>query len=150
MREKIIERSILGILIAHATNFIISLVISIFVVKDGNFHFARPILIEQLGGEIPAVILQAILLTIFGAIFGGAGLIYERDDWGLTKQTVVHFTVLVSSFLLFGGILRWYPFNFVNLIGNVIIFSIFYFLIWVALYMKIKNDIERVNRKIGE
>lgn len=31
MREKIIERSILGILIAHATNFIISLVISIFL-----------------------------------------------------------------------------------------------------------------------
>lgn len=150
MKEKIIERSLLGILITHATNFIISLAISIFVVKDGIFHFARPILIEQLGGEIPAAILQAVLLTVLGAIFGGAGLIYEQDDWGLTKQTVVHFAILVGSFLIFGGILRWYPFNIVNIVGNVIIFAVFYFLIWVALYTKIRNDIERVNRKIGE
>ena len=83
MKEKIIERSLLGILITHATNFIISLAISIFVAKDGIFHFARPIFIEQFGGEIPAAILQAVLLTVLGVIFGCAGLIYERDDWGL-------------------------------------------------------------------
>lgn len=150
MKEKVIERTMMGIIIAHFINFIIAAAVNIFIVRDGHFHFLRPGMAEGFGGEIPAMILQSVILTIFGGIFGASSLIYERDDWGLTKQTAVHFPVLVGSYLIVGGLLHWYQFNAVNVIAYFLFFSVLYFLIWVGWYMKIKKDIERVNQKISE
>lgn len=150
MKQKILNRTISGILIGHAICFIIYAIISIFIIKDGRFYHLQPGLADKFGGEIPATIVQAILITVFGAVYGISGLVYEREDWGVTKQTAIHFAVLVSLFLIIGGILRWYPFTFAYIIQGVVIFSALYFLIWAAIYRKIKKDIERVNNRIAE
>ena len=66
MKKKIINRGLLGFPLGIAIGYIVSILVSLCA-GDGMFHFAKPELVEKVGSELNAVILQTVLSGILGA-----------------------------------------------------------------------------------
>ena len=63
---------------------IITLIISACI-GDGTFYSVAPELVEKMGNELNAVILQTVLCGILGADFAAASVIWELDSRSLAK-----------------------------------------------------------------
>ena len=59
MKKKIINRGLLGFPLGIAIGYIVSILVSLYA-GDGMFHFAKPELVEKVGSELNAVILQTV------------------------------------------------------------------------------------------
>ena len=62
---------------------------------------------EELGNELAAFLLQAIVSGVYGAVGMGASTVYWIEEWSIVKATVVHFIATISMFLLTSGFLKW-------------------------------------------
>ena len=60
MKKKLIQRGLLGIPLGIAIGFVITVVISCWI-GDGSFYPVQPKLMETMGSELNAVILQTVL-----------------------------------------------------------------------------------------
>ena len=61
-------------------------------VGDGNYYPVTPQLIETMGNELHAVMVQTVLCGLMGAGFAMASVIWELDSWSLAKQSGVYFS----------------------------------------------------------
>lgn len=149
MKNKFFSHIIPGIVISHTINFTINLITSL-IANDGHFNFLVPGFVERVGNEITAVVINAVLLTVFGAIYGYAGTIFEREDWSLMRQTVTHFLALIVTFILIGYYLMWLPQDFGTLLSALILFIIIYALIFFFIYRSVKKQITDANKKLAK
>ena len=91
MKKRRIFQGLLGFPIGIATGFVITILISMCV-GDGTFYPVTPELIETMGNELNAVILQTVLCGIMGSGFAMASAIWEMDSWSLAKQSGIYFS----------------------------------------------------------
>ena len=80
--------------IGLAISYIVTLIVSIIVGK-GNYYPVVPDTINTFGTELNAVIIQTVLSMLYGAVWGGASVIWELENWSLLKQSATHL-ILVS------------------------------------------------------
>ena len=78
MKKQIIKRGLFGFPVGIAIGFVITIIISVCV-RDGNFYPVTPELIETMGNEVNAVILQTVLCGIMGTGFAMASVIWELE-----------------------------------------------------------------------
>ena len=60
MKKKLIQRGLLGFPIGIAIGYLITVIISICI-RDGKFYPVNPVLIDTMGNELNAVLLQTAL-----------------------------------------------------------------------------------------
>ena len=89
MKKRILCRALTGAPIGLAISTAIT-IFSSFIYGDGNYYPVVPALVEQCGNEINAVVAQMIASLLYGAVWAGASVIWEMDDWSLLRQTVTH------------------------------------------------------------
>ena len=82
MKKKIIMRGLFGLPTGIAIGFVITLIISACI-GNGSFYPVTPELIDTMGNELNAVILQTVLCAIMGVGFAAASVIWELDSWSL-------------------------------------------------------------------
>ena len=147
MRRVILLRALrgapVGLLICHFITLVISL-------RHGNgTYLAVPQeLIADWGGELNAVLIQTGLCLAYGAMWGGASVIWEIERWSPLRMTLTHLAVTAGSTLPVAWLLRWMP---RSALGVGVYFAIFfgiYLCIWLGSYAKVKASIDRINRKM--
>ena len=131
MKKKLIQRGLLGFPLGIAIGFVITIFISIGV-GQGNYYAVRPELMDVMGGELNAVILQTVLCGIMGSCFAMASVI-----WDIAYVT------------------NWMEHTMIGILSYVGIFVAIFISVWLIQYfiwkMKIKRMNERVhNRSEGE
>ena len=89
MKKRILCRALIGAPIGLAISTAIT-IFSSLIYGDGNYYPVVPALVEQCGNEINAVVAQMIASLLYGAVWAGASVIWEMDDWSLLRQTVTH------------------------------------------------------------
>ena len=89
MKKRILCRALTGAPIGLAISTAIT-IFSSLIYGDGNYYPVVPALVEQCGNEINAVVAQMIASLLYGAVWAGASVIWEMDDWSLLRQTVTH------------------------------------------------------------
>lgn len=57
-------------------------------------------------------IIQIVGSALLGVICNGGSVAYEIDSWGLTKATLIHYTVSLGVFILACKLLHWFPSDF--------------------------------------
>lgn len=87
--KRILCRALIGAPIGLAISTAIT-IFSSLIYGDGNYYPVVPALVEQCGNEINAVVAQMIASLLYGAVWAGASVIWEMDDWSLLRQTVTH------------------------------------------------------------
>ena len=149
MKKKAILRGLLGVPLGIALGHLITIIISI-VIGDGNHLSAIPELVYEFGGELNAVIFQAILYGTLGASFAAASVIWEMEHWSIVKQTGVYFLITAASMLPVAYLGHWMErsvFGFV--IYSAVFVAIFVF-IWLVQYAIWKNKIKHIDNKVKE
>ena len=86
MKKEMMKRALLGFPLGITWEYFITLIISL---GWGNGYYTRcvPSLIETVGTEIGAVMLQSTLCGFAGMIFGAASVIWEIESWSICNHT---------------------------------------------------------------
>lgn len=149
MKKEALIRGLIGFPLGIAIGHIISIIISLSV-ADGNFYPCHPALINEVGSEIWAVILQTILCGTIGASFAAASVIFENDNWNSIKQTLIHFCITVPVLLIIAYILHWMNRSFLGFAKYFVVAIIIYIFTWFVSYIFWKHKIKSINKKLSE
>ena len=149
MRKKAILRGLLGIPLGIALGHIITIVISI-VIGDGYHLSAIPELVYEFGGELNAVIFQAILYGTLGASFAAASVIWEMESWSIVKQTGIYFLITAATMLPVAYFGHWIERSIIGVVIFIAVFIAIFIFMWLVQYAIWKNKIKHIDKKVKE
>ncbi len=147
MKKRILIKALQGFLPGIAIGYIITIVISFFI-GNGYYGSVVPSFQRYAGSEINAVIIQTILCGMIGAVFSGADIIWGYEKWTLLKRTFVFYIITVIPMIAIALFLHWILLTPAAVISYLIVFTIIFFLIWASIYLKIKNEVEEINKQL--
>ena len=144
MKRNIIKRGLLGFPIGIAIGFVIPVIISACV-GDGSFYPVTQELIEKMGTELNAVVLQTVLCGVMGTGYAMASVIWDIDSWSLAKQSGVYF--LVASIVMFpiAYVTHWMTHDVVGILSYAGIFVAIFVFAWLTQYLVWKDKVKKMN-----
>lgn len=96
----------------------------------------------------PFVIMQFVGSALNGIICMGSTIVYDIDNLGLSKVTLLHYVITLVSFFSFNFLLGW--FSEFNIILILAVFTVAYFIIWLVIYLIYKREIRRMNIELED
>lgn len=147
IKKKIMLRAISGLPIGLSIGYLITIVISL-IWADGYYAACVPALAETMGNEINAVILQALLCAILGMGFGGCSVIWEIEDWSISKQTGIYFLIVSLIMMPIAYVTYWMEHSFLGVVSYFGIFAFIFAIVWVIQYARAKRNVKRINEKM--
>lgn len=149
MKKQIIKRGLFGFPVGIAIGFVITILISACV-GDGNFYPVTPELIDTIGNELNAVILQTVLCGIMGTGFATASVIWELDSWSIAKQSGIYFLIACIIMLPIAYIAGWMEHSIGGFLSYVGIFVAIFVAVWLAQYLSWKRKIKKMNELVNK
>lgn len=149
MKKELFKRCLFGAPIGLAISTIITIAISL-TVGDGVYYAVVPLLAQDMGSEINAVVLQAVLSVLYGAAWAGASIVWDAEKWSLLKMTLVHLAVTSLATFPIAYFARWMPHTTVGILSYIAIFIGIYVAIWCSQYSAMKKKIREMNEKIAQ
>lgn len=149
MKKKIILRSLLGAPVGMAISYFITILISL-AVADGNYYPVVPDLIADCGSEMNAVLLQTLFSLLYGAVWGGASVIWDMESWSLLKMTLLHLVICSIVTFPLAYFMQWMPHNVAGFLLYFGTFLAIYLIIWISQYQSMKRRIDQINHKIQD
>lgn len=144
MKKKLILRGLLGFPIGIAIGFVITILISLCA-GDGSFYPVTPELMDAMGSELNAVILQTVLCGLMGTGFAMASVIWEMDSWSLAKQSGIYFSVACIVMLPIAYVTNWMKHSVSGVLSYIGIFSGIFLIAWLLQYSAWKRKIRKMN-----
>jgi hypothetical protein len=149
MKKKIIMRGLFGLPTGIAIGFVITLIISACI-GNGSFYPVTPELIDTMGNELNAVILQTVLCAIMGVGFAAASVIWELDSWSLAKQSGVYFMIISVVMLPIAYVTNWMKHTILGVLSYVAIFAAIFVVVWLSQYLLWKRKIKKMNALVSK
>ncbi|BDR57387.1 DUF3021 domain-containing protein [Xylocopilactobacillus apis] len=146
--KKILKYSFIGSIVGVAAGFLIALLFS-WVNSGGKFLPSKPQFNARFSSNLIAVTVSAGIWALMGALFGASYLIFEQENWSITRQTFTHFLVTIVFFLPLAIFADWFSFTAGGIISAVIEFVIIYALIWWWQMERAKRQIKMLNDVIS-
>ena len=150
MKNKIIKRSLLGFPIGITIDYLITIFISVCL-ANGYYSPCAPELIDLMGNEINAVILQAILCGILGLGFSASSVIWEMDSWdswSIVKQTGIYFLIISLLMLPIAYFAYWMEHSVVGFLTYFGIFALIFAVTWIIQFSIGKRNVRKMNEKL--
>ena len=127
---------LLGVLISLSTSYII-LTLSVFTEN------------RSISGD--ELLHQLLIAIVMGIVIGLATTIYVVDKLPFTIATIIHFTVVTFVVMSAGIVGQWFDFNEPSSIIKVFINEVIaYLIIWVVIYILMKQEVAQLNQLIQE
>lgn len=147
MKKKVLLRGVFGFPLGIAIGYVITILISL---KWGQGYYSPcvPELIDRMGSEIDAVIVQTVLCGLLGAAFGASSIIWEIDSWSIVKQTGVYFAITSIVMLPFAYVMFWMEHSVKGFLSYFGIFAAIFIFIWLLQYLIGKYTVTRMNSKL--
>ena len=149
MKKKIIMRGLFGLPTGIAIGFVITLIISACI-GNGSFYPVTPELIDTMGNELNAVILQTVLCAVMGVGFAAASVIWELDSWSLAKQSGIYFAIISVIMLPIAYVTNWMKHTALGVLSYVAIFVAIFIIVWLSQYLLWKRKIKKMNALVSK
>lgn len=149
MKKKIIMRGLLGLPTGIAIGFVITLIISACI-GNGSFYPVTPELIDTMGNELNAVILQTVLCAVMGVGFAAASVIWELDSWSLAKQSGIYFMIISVIMLPIAYVTNWMKHTALGVLSYMAIFVAIFIIVWLSQYLLWKRKIKKMNALVSK
>lgn len=146
---KVFKRAVLGIPLGISLGFIITILISLGF-GDGKYYPCVPALVEKMGNEINAVILQTALGGLLGAGFAACSVIWEMENWSIARQTVIYFISSVLIMMPIAYFAGWMEHSLVGFLYYFIIYAVIFVIIWLIQYLSWRKKLKKLNTKINQ
>ncbi|EJS74892.1 DUF3021 domain-containing protein [Bacillus cereus] len=98
--------------------------------------------------ETKTLITYLVTANVIGLIFSFASFIFEKEEWSILKQTMIHFIVLLGTFLPTAIWIGWVPNRFGPIFVCIGSFTVIYFIIWFVMTLYWKRKIEKLNHQL--
>ena len=144
MKKKLIGRGVIGFPVGIAIGYVITVIISICI-GDGFFHPVNPELVNEMGSELNAILIQTGLSGIMGTGFAMASVIWEIDSWSLAKQSGIYFSIACVTMFPIAYITNWMKHNAIGILSYVGIFVAIFVITWLVQYFVWKRKVKRMN-----
>ena len=149
MKKNLFYRCLFGAPTGLAISYAITIIISLFI-GDGRFHAVVPELTALCGSEINAVLLQSVCSLIYGAIWAGSSVVWEKENWSLLRQTITHLIIGSTATFPIAYLLRCMEHSLLGISLYFALFFAIYFVIWFSLYSVTKRRIRQLNARVRE
>lgn len=149
MKKKIILRGLLGFPIGISIGYLITIGISLVWAK-GYYAPCVPELIDIMGKEIYAVILQAFLCGLLGVGFGGASIIWEMEDWSVVKQTGIYFIIISIIMMPITYLTYWMEHSLKGFLSYFGVFILIFMIIWLIQFLRGKQNVKKLNENLNK
>lgn len=149
MKKRILRRGLLGAPLGLAVGYLITILISL-IWADGFYSPCVPELVDAMGSEIAAVLLQAALCCLLGAGFAAASVIWEIDRWGLVKQTGVYLLLISLIMLPVAYLTYWMEHSLWGFAQYAGIFFLIFAAIWAGQYALARRNTKRMNERLRD
>ena len=147
MKKNMIKRAMQGIPIGIAIGYVISIVTSV-IWGEGYYSPCVPELRDAAGGEIQAVVLQAALCGLLGAVFGAASVLWDVEEWSIAKQTGIYFVVVCAAMMPTAYLLYWMEHSIAGFVQYLLMFVIIFAFVWISQYLIMMRKIRAINAKL--
>ena len=147
MKKKLIGRGVIGFPVGIAIGYVITVIISICI-GDGFFHPVNPELVNKMGSELNAILIQTGLSGIMGTGFAMASVIWEIDKWSIAKQTGIYFVLTAAAMMPVAYITGWMEHSTIGVVTYFGIFVIIFVVVWMIQYSVIKCNIRKMNETL--
>lgn len=148
MKKKIIMRALLGAPIGLTISILITIIFSL-IFGEGSYFAVPHDLTAACGGELNAVMLQTVFALVYGAMWGGASVIWEMENWSLLKMTLTHLAVCSAASFPIAYFMQWMPHNIPGALCFFGLFFAIYAVIWLTQYCAIKRQVEQMNSRLA-
>ncbi|KEP86965.1 membrane protein [Oenococcus oeni IOEB_0501] len=145
--KKIISKILFGIPAGICIGFVIALTFS-FVYQSQNFVPSAPRFVGHFSSNTLATAVSLIFWACMGIVFSISGMTFEKDEWSITRQTIVHFAITYIGFTPLAILAGWFPLNIFWMISYTLIYLIVYVIIWFVSMLIAKEKIEELNKII--
>ncbi|WP_433773003.1 DUF3021 domain-containing protein [Bacillus wiedmannii] len=98
--------------------------------------------------ETKTLITYLVTANVIGLIFSFASSIFEKEEWSILKQTMIHFIILLGTFLPIAIWIGWVPNRFGPIFVWIGSFTVIYFIIWFVMTLYWKRKIEKLNHQL--
>lgn len=145
MKKQAVLRGLIGIVAGISIGYLISIVTSL-IWGQGYYTPCEPKVIESMGSEIGAVLVQTLLYAVLGLTFGAGSLVWETE-WSLVGQTASYFLVTAAVMMPTAYFLRWMEHSVQGFLRYFGIYAAIFILIWLSQYAVIRRNIKNMNTK---
>ena len=147
MKKKIMMRSLLCAPLGLSISTLITIGISLCI-ADGTYYPVVPQFEQVCGSELSAVVLQAVLSLVYGAVWGGASVVWQIDHWSLLRQTVTHLVICSLSTFFVAYTAYWMAHDTASIVGYFTLFFIIYAVIWLWQCYWLRRGLAKINRTL--
>ena len=147
MAKKLIQQGLLGFPLGIAIGFVITILISLFA-GDGAYCPVTPELMDAMGSELNAVMLQTALCGLMGSGFAMAAVIRDMDAWSLARQSGVYFLAAAALVLPVAYLAGWMEPSLVGFLSYFGIFVAIFVGMWLSQYLFWRARIRKMNADI--
>lgn len=98
--------------------------------------------------EVKTLLVYLGTANIVGLIFSLASFVFEKEEWSILKQTMIHFIILLGTFLPIAIWIGWVPNHLVPILICIGSFIVVYFMIWLTMTIYWKKKIEDLNNEL--
>ncbi len=148
MKKQIIVRGFIGALLGIVIGYFITIGISLSF-GEGAYISCVPELIDAVGTETGAVIVQTILDILLGIAFGASSVIWSIDAWSIAKQTLFYLLITLPVMLFVAYFAYWMEHSVKGLLSYAAIFIVIFFFIWLMQYLFWKIRIKKLNGRLN-
>lgn len=149
MKKKVILRGLFGLPTGIALGYVITVVISLIRGK-GYYAPCVPELIDVIGSEIGAVVLQMVLCGVLGIGFAASSVIWEIEHWSLVKQTGIYFLIISVIMMPTAYFTYWMEHSVMGALSYFGIFVLIFAVIWVVQFVMGRRNVERMNEELNK
>lgn len=147
MLKKFISRGLFGFPMGLAIGYTFTIITSL-IWADGYYAPCMPELVEMVGSEIGAVIVQALLCGLLGGGCAGCSVVWDVETWGLAKQTGIYFLLITVLMMPIAYITYWTEHSLTGIVNYFGMFACNYAVIWLIQYAIIRHNIRKINKTL--
>lgn len=92
------------------------------------------------------LVLHIIGSGLLGLVSNGAAIIYDFEDWSLTRATFTHYILSFATLFIISEMLGWFPHSVLLIV--FIAFTTVYFIIWIAEYLSWGKQVRQMNKEL--
>lgn len=147
MKKKILMYGARGVPIGISLGYIITILVS-WNYGQGYYSPCVPELVDSVGTEISAVILQTVLCGLVGAAFGAASVVWEIESWSIAKQTGIYFLVAALVMMPVAYFSYWMEHSVKGFLSYFVFFTAIFIVIWLVQYVSMRRDVKKMNDRL--
>ncbi len=147
MKKTLLKRGLFGFPVGISVGYVITIILSAFW-GQGRYAAVTPQLLEAMGNEINAVIVQAISCGAMGTGFAMASVIWEIDSWSIVKQTSIYFVIISAIMLPIAYLMNWMQHTVVGFLSYAGIFVVIFLISWLFQYLGWRAKVKKINEGI--